>query len=235
MPTPTPSSEPPWRAGLRSARANLGPGVVLQVAALALVLAYYRHAPTHHAIDRLAEFRAQRGWVFGVVSTAFFGAVIPFAYLALRRAKADRYSWSEGLCLLIFWAYKGFEIDLFYRLLARLVGEGHELGTIAAKMALDQFVYSPLLAVPTTVLVYAWCESHFDTSRLINDVRAPHWYRRRVLPIMVSNVGVWLPAVAIIYSLPTPLQLPLQNLVLCFYTLLISHQTKHANDNAIKG
>jgi hypothetical protein len=34
------------------------------------------------------------------------------------------------------------------------------------------------------------------------------------------------PAVAIIYLLPTPLQLPLQNIVLCFYTLVVAHQVR---------
>jgi hypothetical protein len=34
-----------------------------------------------------------------------------------------------------------------------------------------------------------------------------------------------MPAVLLIYTMPTPLQLPLQNLVLCFYTLLVAHLT----------
>jgi hypothetical protein len=33
---------------------------------------------------------------------------------------------------------------------------------------------------------------------------------------------VWIPAVATIYSLPSALQVPLFNLVLCFWCLLIS-------------
>jgi hypothetical protein len=40
---------------------------------------------------------------------------------------------------------------------------------------------------------------------------------------MIANIAVWIPAVAIIYALPTALQLPLQNLVLLFFTLLLAH------------
>jgi len=29
------------------------------------------------------------------------------------------------------------------------------------------------------------------------------------LPTLIANAGVWIPGAAIIYSLPTPLQLPL--------------------------
>jgi hypothetical protein len=39
---------------------------------------------------------------------------------------------------------------------------------------------------------------------------------------------VWVPAVAIIFQLPTSLQLPLQNLVCCFYTLMVTFLTRPA-------
>lgn len=90
-------------------------------------------------------------------------------------------------------------------------------------MALDQFLYCPLIAVPLTALAYAYTETHFNTRAVLTDLRAPSWYARRVVPLLISNLGVWVPAVCIIYALPTPLQLPLQNIVLCFFTLLLAH------------
>jgi hypothetical protein len=162
-----------------------------------------------------------------MVSTAFFGGLLPFAYLRLFRGKGGhaRYDWAQGAALTGFWAYKGFEVDLFYRILARTIGAGHDAGTIVQKALVDQFAYCPLIAVPVMVAVYGWIDDHFDPSPVLADLRATGWYLRRVFPVLLSNFGVWAPAVAIIYALPTPLQLPLQNLVLCFYTLLIAHQT----------
>jgi hypothetical protein len=58
---------------------------------------------------------------------------------------------------------------------------------------------------------------------VVADIRAGGWYRRRVLHVLISNLGVWVPAVCIIFALPTPLQLPLQNIVLCFFSLLLAH------------
>ena len=40
-----------------------------------------------------------------------------------------------------------------------------------------------------------------------------------LLPLVVLNWMVWLPAVVVIYCLPVPLQLPIQNLVLCLFCL----------------
>lgn len=215
--------EAPWRAGIRAARATLVPGLALQAFALTLVLAYYQHAPTHDAINALAHLHDRVGLVFGVVSTGLFGGVIPFLYLRARRRTRERFSWAGGAALSVFWAYKGLEVGLWYRFLAATVGEGADVSTVVIKMVLDQFLYCPILAVPVTVLVYAWVETGFRAAPVVDDVKAGAWYRRRVVPVLISNLGVWIPAVCIIYALPTPLQLPLQNLVLCFFTLLLAH------------
>ena len=227
MSTAAPSPEAPWRGGLRAARANLLPGLVLQAVALVLVLAYYWHAPTHGIVDRLSALRVDLGLVSSVVSTGFCGGVVPFLYLRYGPRGGIRLGWRQGAFLTAFWAYKGLEIGLFYRLLAWAVGEHPDVRTVILKAFLDQFVYCPVFAVPLTVLAYEWGEGGFSTARVAADMRVPGWYGRRVLPMLLSSLGVWLPAVAIIYTLPTPLQLPLQNVVLCFYTLLIAHLARH--------
>jgi hypothetical protein len=202
--------------------------VVLQVAALVLVLGYYRMPAIHAALSRLVDIRNEAGVGLGIASTAFFGGMLPFLYIRLARpgGAAPRYGWAQGLSLTAFWGYKGLEVDLWYRLQAHVIGSGHDAATIAIKVFLDQFVYCPAFAIPVTAAVYGAVETAPDWGLLRADFRAPAWYRRRVLPVLVSNVVVWVPAVAVIYSLPTPLQLPLQNIVLCFYTLIVAHQTR---------
>ena len=88
---------------------------------------------------------------------------------------------------------------------------------------MDQAVYCPILAIPLTVVVYRWIAPGVSFRDVAADFLTPGWYARSVLPTLLANAGVWIPAVAIIYSLPTPLQLPLQNLVLAFFTLLLAH------------
>jgi hypothetical protein len=217
------AAEPPWQAGLHGARANAVPGLVLQVTALGLVVAYYRHPDTRAAIDALADLHQRAGFKFSIISTGLFGGVIPLLYLKARRKTRASFTWAGGAALIAFWCYKGFEVDLWYRLLARFIGEQHDTATIAIKTVLDQFGYCPAFAVPVTVLVYDWVKRGLTLAPMVADVRAGGWYRRRVLPVLISNLGVWVPAVCIIYSLPTALQLPLQNLVLCFFTLLLAH------------
>ena len=227
MSTATLSPEAPWHAGLRAARANLLPGLVLQALALALVLAYYWHAPTQRIVAHLSALRVDLGLVSGILSTGFCGGVLPFLYLRYGPRGGARLGWRQGAFLTVFWAYKGLEIDLFYRLLAWIYGEHHDVRTVILKTLSDQLIYCPAFAVPLTVLAYEWSEGGFSATKVAADMRTPGWYGRRVLPMLLSSLGVWLPAVAIIYTLPTPLQLPLQNVVLCFFTLLLAHLARH--------
>ncbi|HEY5080241.1 MAG TPA: hypothetical protein VII43_10350 [Opitutaceae bacterium] len=225
----SPSNEAPWRSGLRGARANFVPGAALVLASLVLVIGYYREPGVHRALTRLLEIRQSSGLGFGIVSTALFGAVLPLLYIRFgRRAGrgAPGYGAGRGLCLTAFWAYKGIEVDVWYRLQAHWIGSGHDATTIAVKVFLDQFVYCPAFAVPVTTAVYQLVQAWPDRRGFLADVSAPGWYRRRVLPVLIANAGVWIPAVAVIYALPTPLQLPLQNIVLCFYTLVLVHQMR---------
>ena len=83
-----------------------------------------------------------------------------------------------------------------------------------------------------TVVVYQWCATGFSIRAVVADLRTPGWYGRTVLPTMITNTAVWIPAVAIIYALPTALQLPLQNLVLLFFTLLLAHLNRRRSHAA---
>jgi hypothetical protein len=220
------ASASPWRLGLAGARANFVPGICLQVFALGLLSAYYAHSPSRSALERLATFRVEVGAPFDAVSTALFGAVIPFLVLKLRASTRSRYAFPQMALITAFWAYKGVEVSCFYKFQVWLFGEGHSATTIILKTLVDQYVYCPVVAIPVTWLVYTWAEHRFDSAPVVREVRRPGFYARCVLPILIANWGIWTPAVAIIYLLPTALQLPMQNIVLCFFTLLLATITR---------
>ena len=213
------------QSGLRGARANLVPGLVLQAFALTLVLGYYFAPGVAEALKDFEEFRFRVGIPYSVASTAFFGGLIPWLYIKANPATRNRYNVKQGVGLLAFWAYKGLELHLLYTGLAALFGHDNSLATIAKKVVFDQTLYGPLLAAPGMWLAYKWVEGHLAVSPVIASVRQPGWFLRELLPVIIANLGVWLPTVTIVYTLPTVLQLPLENLVLCFFTLVLAHMS----------
>ena len=46
---------------------------------------------------------------------------------------------------------------------------------------------------------------------------------RRTLPsVLLTNWLVWIPALALVYSLPAALQFPLFSIVMCFFILVVT-------------
>src|SRR4051812_7732046 len=76
MPTPTLTRAAPWQAGWRSAKVLFGPGLVLQVVALGMVLSYYYLPSAHQGFLSLAQWRTEGGYLFSAVASALCGGVM---------------------------------------------------------------------------------------------------------------------------------------------------------------
>jgi hypothetical protein len=210
----------PWRENLAAAKANLLPGLILQSAALALVLAYYLHPAAHQAMENLAAYKSRLGLLYSLAATSLCGGLIPFLYLRLHPATRAYTPLSHGVFYLLLWAYKGLEIDLFYQAQGLMFGTEPAFSTILIKTAFDQFVYSPLWALPTVTLIFHWKETRFSFAAM-RRLDVPGFLLAVMPKILIGCWAVWIPAVALVYSLPSSLQMPMFNLVLCFYSLLL--------------
>jgi len=218
-----------WKSTLRISlagiRRNALPGLALQVFALVLVLAYYFVPALGPGFERVATLKSTYGYMYSAISTALFGGFIPFLYLLLARRIAPTQRLAEGAFYVLFWAYKGMEVDLFYRLQAHWFGNAPTVGTIACKVAVDQFGYSVLIAGPSQMLAFLWKDKGFHARALLPCL-SPSTFIPALATVVLSNWMVWMPGMSIIYCLPLPLQIPLSNLVLCFWVLLLSFVSK---------
>ena len=219
----------PWRAGLHSLRALLRPGLALQAVAVALVLAYYFVPATAGFFARLAHWQSTGGFAFSAVTTAFCGGLLPFLFLRLHPDTRDANPWPHLVFYLLYWAWKGAEVDLWYRLLAWWHGTGTDAPTIVRKVLCDQFGYNPLYAAPVANLCFAWKDAGFRWAPVAADLRRGRWYARSVLPVLITLWFIWIPVVTCVYALPPPLQMPLFNIVLCFWSMLFAHLTAGQN------
>jgi hypothetical protein len=211
----------PWRKSLAAARANLLPGLVLQAFALAVLVAYYFHGPSQQAMDGLAGLKTRWGWLYSFFATAAFGGLIPFLYLRLNPRTRAATPMSHGAFYILFWGIKGVEVDIFYQVQSWMFGNDTDVSTIAAKVVFDQFIYSIVWATPGAQLIFYWKDADFRFTRLRELRWIPFW-KENMPKAVLTQWSVWLPAVIIIYSLPSALQIPLFNIVLCFYALLFA-------------
>ncbi len=211
---------------VRIIRRNAVPAAGLWLLAALLITAYYaRWKPTTEWLENIAALKQTWGLLFSMLSTSLFGGVIPALVGAVFHGRAGRDELKYLPVFAVFWALKGIEIDLLYRAMVWMFGAGTDPATIASKIVVDMAVYVPLWAMPSMVLFYFFKECRFDV-RLALKSLGRDWYRERVMPVLITNWIVWIPAVAVIYSFPPTLQLPVQNLVLCFFCLLVLMLTR---------
>ena len=228
----TKEQERPLAVGLRAARANLVPALVIQAAVVSVVLAYYLWEPARAWLARLAEFKGAGGYAFSLVSGALAGGLLPelltvavFQRWRVRRENLGGLAF--GAC---YWGVMGMLVDALYRAQALAFGEGVDLATVLKKAAFDQFVFTPFFTIPLTVVVFEWRHAGYRRSGMPR-VLSLDFYTRKVLPSAVSGLGFWLPVVLLVYCLPLPLQFPLFTLALTLWVMIftwISHAHKEA-------
>ncbi len=211
--------------GIRAARANLVPGTVLWIVGLSILGLYFLHEPARMALGELSRWKQRLGLRYSMVSTAVFGGLFPFLVQHLQRSLPRRTPWRHLPYLLSFWAVKGVEVDLWYQFQSWAFGDARDLRTLAIKVTVDQLVFSAIWAVPFTVIGLLWMEHRFKLRGFFSRL-GPRWFLRHVVPVLLSNFMVWIPAVAMIYCLPLPLQVPMHNLVLCIWSLMVLFMTR---------
>lgn len=202
-------------------RRNLIPGLALQILALTIVVLYVSWQPFGVWLVRVGQLKTDLGYVFSGLSTALFGGLLPFLFLWVKGELERTRRGSVLLFYLGFWLWKGMEVDALYRGQALLFGDIASVAVIVRKTLIDQFVYCPLWAIPTQVLCFLWKDADFSWARLKSDL-AVISLGRRVAIVAVSSWVVWIPTVAIVYALPVALQIPLFNLIVCFWSLLMT-------------
>jgi hypothetical protein len=196
---------------------------------LAIVLSYFNVPEVALALNQVGVLKAAWGYPYSMASTALFGGLVPFLVLwGSGRVERQRVP-AELVFYLVFWSWKGAEIDALYRAQAELFGSGSSLSVIVQKTAVDQFFYNSLWGAPTQTICFLWKDSDFSWSEMQQRLAQQGMLSRTVIVLLPTWV-VWIPAVAIVYSLPSALQIPLFSLVLCFWCLLLTFVSRYSDN-----
>jgi hypothetical protein len=212
--------------GWQAMRANLKPALALQAVMLVVVLAYYFSARFAALLAAVAEYKLAHGIPFVVLSAIVAAALLPELFLVIfaQGGRFHRDNFRNLLFTVPLWGFGGITVDLLYRGLAWLLGDDVTLPVIIAKICIDQFIYSVFFAAPYEVIAYEWKNSGFSAATL-RRCFSLRYYREKIFPTILTNWFIWIPLVAMIYSLPLPLQFPLFSFALTFWVLLLTYMT----------
>lgn len=208
-------------AGIRAARANFVPALIVQSIMLTLVLCYYFYPPTTSWLNHLAELKERWGYGYSAAASVIAGGFVPeiMRVLYFQKGKILRVNFSNLLFTVPFWGCTGMIVDLFYRSQAQWFGVEVTFGVVFTKVLVDQLIFNPIWAGPSGAWCYDWKNSGYSFKNL-GRFLTWKYYRDVIVPILFATWGVWIPIVTILYSLPSLLQIPLFALALAMWVIL---------------
>jgi len=211
------------RLAAQAARANLLPGLLLQCLMLVFFSAYISHEGTRTFLTSVSRLKQESGYLFAFASYVLAGALLP-ELLRIAFFQAGRPS-RRNLWLFLTaapaWGCMGMLVDLFYRYQAIWFGTGHDLATLAAKVAVDQFVFSPFLTNPLTISWFLWRDEGFRASAW-RKILSWDFLTERLFPVQVLGWIVWIPGVTLVYFMPSLLQIPVAVIIQVFWVLMFT-------------
>lgn len=213
-----------WKESLTALRANLIPGLLLQLLMAFMAAAYFLNPDARAVFERLTLLRSHWGLLFSFVGTSAASAVLPEFLRLLLPGKHVTNSSTLGQRLLFavpFWGLIGMQVDLFYRLQYALFGPSDTALVITRKVLVDAFLYCPLLAIPQAVCACLWRDHGFT----LHGFKGHHpvaFYALRIFPVLMANWMVWIPLVTIIYSLPAALGIPFFIVAQSFWVMVFT-------------
>ncbi len=204
-------------------RENLLPGLLLQCLMVVFVVLYFNHDGTQRFLGQMADWKRESGFAFAFCSYVFAAALMPellriafFQNLRVSQLNVWNF-WTGGL----IWGSFGIVVDLFYRLQNVLFGIDHPWHVVAAKILVDQLIFSPFLSTPVTVGALTWRNARFRLSAL-REIFSREFLFEKLLPIQCAGWCIWLPALGIVYSMSPDLQLPVCIIIQTFWVLIFT-------------
>lgn len=201
--------------------------MIIQAALLALVILYYKVAAARDALVALAHWKQAFGFAFSFLAGALAGGVLPemFKIVLFQKGRITAQNRSNFIFGCLYWGGQGMLVDAFYRGQELLFGSGSDVATVVKKVLCDQFAFTPFLATPMNVGVLAWKSDSYRW-RGMGRLLTPAFFKAQIVPVLMAAWGVWIPVVALVYSLPSLLQIPFFSLALTFWVLLITWMTE---------
>lgn len=207
------------RIGLASARANAMPMLVLWGLAVALVMAYYFVPCSSVFFAPLQKWQETYGILAAFVTKFVFCGLLPAVFLLAFKSIRIRFPIWKAAAISVWTGTWGVVYLGFYSFQCQMFGNGSDFGTLLYKTAFDEFVWAPCVVMPLSSLFFLWLGCDFSFSRTLCRCR-DGFVMRVMLPNLVSNWCVWIPAVLAIYAFPLPLQVQMLGLVSSFWSLM---------------
>ncbi len=191
---------------------------------MACILAlYFFHDGTRAFFRLVGQSREELGVVFAMVTYTFSGALLPeiMRVVLFQSGRITVENIKRFATMAPLWIFMGSLVDVFYKAQNMWFGSGNDFATVATKVLVDQFFYSPFIATPIITGYFLLHAGGFQKAAFASVCR-PQFLTENLLPVQLASWIIWFPGVTFVYIMPPPLQLPFAVLVHTFWVLILT-------------
>ena len=204
--------------GLQAIRANAFSAVLLWTLATAVTLAYC-HVPIFAArLHPAVRFMSDNPYLGSLVSQVMFGGVLVWVLYQADRRTRPRHMTLTALLQMAWGCVFGCACVWFFRFQEQVFGNGNGFWILTKKVFFDQFCWTVLLS-PLGALFNYFIGKDMSLPRC----RA-EWpdagLRDIVLPNLVMNWCIWIPANYCVYLFPASMRIVVTGLLGSFWVLV---------------
>jgi hypothetical protein len=213
------------RKGRAAVMQILIPATIIQALILAVTISYFFVPATQATFQAIANMRSTMGISFAFLSMS---GIAIFAE-CIRRLSSKNWQGFTGAATFgfIVFGFLGLMTDTFYQLQNWLWADMQPGTQVVAKVLMDQFVYTVLLANPYQTFLCVFKDCGFSRHNFLLRIRPLKlFYVREVLAVLITNWAFWIPMTTIIYSLPLDIQFITSRLAVIIWLLLLMTITK---------
>lgn len=193
--------------------------IVLWCAAAVLVAGYFRVGAVAAMLEPFRRFHEGHGAVAAFVGQMFFCGVLPSVFLLAMKSIRPRRPLLTVIVQGAWCGMWGIACNALFGAMAAVLGDGRDLATLLAKMAIDQFVWTVFFIAPANALFFFWLGRDFSWTRVRAELPR-RLYRELVMPNLLANWCVWIPVSMIVFAFPLDLQIHVNGLACAFWVLV---------------
>ncbi len=199
----------------------------LLLAMAGIVVAYYFWLAAATFLSWYGEWQHAGGLIRTGLAAGFAGGIlseVSSVYLSDHGRWNAKHVENMAFRFCVFFI-SGMIVSVFYSWQAVWFGEGTSWHTLLPKILVDQLGYSAFWSTPYQSILFRWQTLRFSGSRLWSELDGT-FVIERMLPVLITNWMFWFPGVALVYSMPTILQMPLNIFATAIWSLLLAGLAK---------
>jgi len=183
---------------------------------------YYGLPVARPGFEAVADVEKNAGVLFSLVASLVCAGLAPMLVQVCLTKSLPQPFLSHLLFVVVFWSFLGVYVKGQYTFNEWLNGNEANLGTVLRKMACDQFLFSPFVNYVWITACFRFRDCNFSCSEFKASLKDRRGLMLQFCSMNVANWSTWLPGTAVIYSMPSALQMPCWSVIIFFYSSLLT-------------